>query len=305
MNATLEAILGMIAYHDQFDFPLTAQEIFLGSGAASLDGVLSALRSDDGRRLFGDARGFHFLKGRDAVVSARLHRYDLAEEKYAKVLRFVRMIRRVPFLRAVFVCNTLARSDAREGSDLDLFVVCAPGRIWTVRLLATGLAALLGIRPTAHDAADGICLSFFIDGARLDLSGVAVARDAYLPHWIADLMPVYDEDGTSARVPAANAALLKGLPHAAPPSSVPRRSVPPPSLPIKRAVERLIGGRLEARAKAVQLRRLPASLKEAASRGTGVVLSDAMLKFHDRDRREEIRDRFEKTMNDLHAFRAV
>ncbi len=304
MKSVMEGILSALAYHDAFEFPLTAQELYLALPAAegshpSFEDAEKALAELARLGHVGAAGGCYFLPGREEIVATRKTRYDLAEGKYQRVRRFLRIARFAPFLRAVFVCNTLARSNARAESDIDLYLVAAPGRIWLTRLCVTGLAALLRARPTETESADRICLSFFVTSDALDLRALAIEDDVYLAHWLHELCPIYDEAGLARRSYAENGWLRDALPQTRVQAPSPRRALAPRFLRIKRTLERALdavfGDRLEGWAKERQLAWMPASLKAAAAApDSGVVLTDSVLKFHDRDRRAEIRDAYVK-----------
>lgn len=313
MKSVLEGILSTIAYHDGFDVPLTVQEIFFALPATdgarpSFEEVEAALVEACARGHVVSREGFHCLPGREAIVPERKSRYALAEGKYARVKKFLRLARHAPYVRAAFVCNTLARSNARPESDIDLYVVAAPGRIWSTRLIVAGLAALLGVRPTETESADRICLSFFVTGDALNLRPLAIEDDVYLAHWLHELYPVYDEAGIARRSYVENGWLRGVLPETRVQMPSHRRALPSAWLAGKRALERALdaalGDRFERWASRRQLAWLPPALRAAAGTGaSNVVLSDTVLKFHDRDRRAEIRDLYrEKTAHVLRAL---
>ncbi len=306
MKPLLEGVLAALVYHDGFDVPLTTQEIYFALPAAegpraSFEDVECALAEARRMGIIDSSAGFHFLPAREAIVDIRKSRYALAEKKYKRVRRFLRLARYAPFLRAVFVCNTLARSNARADSDIDVYLVTAPGRVWSTRLFVTGLAALLRVRPTETESADRICLSFFVTADAVNVRPLAIEDDVYLAHWLHDLCPVYDEEGIARRSYAENDWLRALLPETRVQAPSSRRALSPRFLFEKRVVEgtidRLSGDRLERWAKQAQLAWMPAGLRAAAGRpGSDVVLSDTVLKFHDRDRRAEIRDAFRKKL---------
>ena len=313
MRRIREGILSALAYYDAFAFPLTAQEIFLALPASegprpAFEDLERALAETVRLGEAGQAEGLYFLPGREDAVASRKGRYLLAEGKYARVRSFFALARFAPYLRAAFVCNTLARSYARAGSDIDMFVVAAPGRIWLTRLFVTGLAALLRVRPTATESADRICLSFFVTEDALDLKPLAIDGDVYLPHWLQELYPVYDEAGCARSLFARNGWLRDVLPGTRVQSASRRRAVPPRLVGAKRAIERLLdavfGDRLERWSERRQKAWMPAPLRAAANTpDSDVVLSDRILKFHDRDRRAEIRDAYHEKLS--HVLRTL
>lgn len=313
MNRVREGLLAALAYYDAFGFPLSAQEVFLALPAAdgprpSMEDVERALAEAVRRGEVGRAEGLHFLPGREANVASRKARYLLAEGKYARVRAFFAVARFAPWLRAAFVCNTLARSCARAESDLDVFVVTAPGRLWLTRLFVTGLAALLRVRPTAEVSADRVCLSFFAAEDALDLKPLAIEDDVYLAHWVHELYPVYDESGAARRLFVENGWVRDALPGTRLQASSRRRALAPRLTSLKHFVERLLdaaaGERLERWAERRQRAWMPpALLAAAATPGSGVVLSAGVLKFHDHDRRAAIRDAYRETLS--HVLRPL
>lgn len=302
MKGVLGGILSALAYHDGFDAPLTAQEIFFALPAIddvrpTFEETERALADALARGVVRASEGFYCLPGREEIVGLRKSRYALAEGKYARVRAFLRLARHAPYLRAAFVCNTLARSNAHAESDIDLYLVASPRRIWSTRLFVTGLAALLRVRPTETESADRICLSFFVTSDALNVRPLAIEDDVYLAHWLHELYPVYDEEGVARRIAAENGWLRDVLPGTRPQAPSRRRSLAPSWRAGKKAVERaldtIFGDRLERWAKRRQLAWLPPGLRaKAASPTSGVVLSDEVLKFHDHDRRAEIRDTY-------------
>ncbi len=306
MRSTITGILSALAYYDQFEFPLTAQEIFFAlpesEGARPpFEEVEQALSETARLRAVETKDGLYFLPGREGLIGVRKSCYAVAEAKYKRVKRFLRIARHAPYLRAAFVCNTLARSNARAESDIDLYLVAAPGRVWSTRLCVTGLATLLRVRPTVTDSADRICLSFFVTTDALNIRPLAIEDDVYLAHWLQELYPVYDEAGIARRSYVENGWLRDVLPETRVQTASPRRFVAPRFLRVKRTLERALdaffGDRLERWAKRKQLSWLPASLRAAA--GT----TDSVLKFHDRDRRAQIRDAYHQKR--AYALRAL
>ena len=73
---------------------------------------------------------------------------------------------------------------------------------------------------------------------------------------------------------------------------------------IERALEAIFGDGFERWTKGKQLSWMPAPLRAAAGTpASDVVLTDSVLKFHDRDRRAEIRDAYHEKRS--HVLRAL
>ncbi len=313
MNILLERILSELSYYDVLDVALTAQELFLALPAnkgadPAFEEFEEALDIAFDRRLVASAEGFYCLPGREALIALRKTRYILAEAKFARARSFLRLARHAPYLRAAFVCNTLARSNARPESDIDLFLVVAPGRLWLVRMMVAGLAVVLRVRPTKTESADRICLSFFVTSDALDLRPLALADDVYLAHWLHELYPVYDEAGVALRISSENGWMRRVRSKGGAQTASPRRAVGLFSRSGKKLIERCLdafgGDYFERLAKRWQQDKFPPALRAGAEASfSGVVLSDKVLKFHERDRRADIRDSYQEKY--AHALRTL
>ncbi|MFA6908334.1 MAG: hypothetical protein WC289_00420 [Patescibacteria group bacterium] len=302
------AILSTIAYFDLFQYPLTAFEIWRwlyrdGTESAerfSLNDVLLALETDEALvgRLTAQ-EGLYMLKGHEQHIPIRQSRYRVAERKYRKAMRMVRILRHLPFIRMIGVCNNLAFSNTVDTSDIDLFIITVPGRVWTARFVVAGLLKLLGLRPTAETARDRFCVSFFLSSDALNIRHVALDEDPYLAHWVPQVIPLMDAGGYAKRFFEANTWIREHLPNAFPASVGPRRTVPGRSW-LRNIAEfkfRLIPERYVRR---FQERKLPDRLRTAVNTDARmVVMTDDMIKLYTNDRREQYRNGFEKLRHAL------
>ncbi|MEY4722630.1 MAG: hypothetical protein RLZZ324_143 [Candidatus Parcubacteria bacterium] len=312
MNAAALArsVRATLAYFDIFDHPLTLLEVSrylysvvpaslgtplsgaplaIGTAAPSLSAILEALTTIRAEH----RDGFYALPGRAAVISTRERRFRISAPKFRRARRAAALMRLLPSVRMVALCNSLALANATEESDIDLFVVARPGTLWITRLCVVGVLALLRLRPTARDSADKVCMSFFVSESRLGLQDVALKPDdTYLRYWIASLLPLYDAGGVMRAFLAANAWVGERVQGYA----TPRRE---PALHAARAWAMLGRAALpllrtfDKPAARLQRRAFPQDiLREAATGGTNVVVRDDILKFHVTDRRADFETRF-------------
>ena len=197
----------------------------------------------------------------------------------------------------IAVCNTVAMGIPRRSSDIDIFVITAPRRLWAVRLLLHGIFSLGSLARRGNaPTADRLCLSFLVTTNAMDLSPLAKQpTDPYLLAWTVSLVPVLNRNQTYEAFWEKNAAMASALPRACARRSAVARSLAPSFLAL--CLERLcfgpIGDRVESFARRVQR---PRMLANRSSRlhtgGTDVVVSDDVLKFHEEDKREGIRTAF-------------
>lgn len=100
----------------------------------------------------------------------------------------------LPFVKDVYLANSIVFNAVNDSSDVDLFVVSKRNRIWISRLVMSLVFLFLWIKRTTNSSSKKFCLSFFVDEEHQDLSGLSLwKKDIYLPYWIAHLVPLYQE----------------------------------------------------------------------------------------------------------------
>lgn len=301
MQPLESAILRTVAYFDLFSYPLTSWEIWkwLSAGSASFAEVQDCLaRSAILQEKLEHQSGFTFLRGRSGMLKDRQERYRLALAKLDRAERFTRTLVRIPFIRAVFACNSLGIANARAESDIDFFIVVQRQHVWAARLLAAGWAKLRKLRPMPGNRADKFCLSFFVADDALDLSALRLDTDPYLTMWVATLVPLYDPAKLHAALWQANAWVQRALPNAAPRALAQQRHVSQSLL--AQTLAPIAGTQaFERMAERLQRRALAPNLRALANQDTRVVLNDRMLKFHDNDRRQEYSQAFASRLSNL------
>ena len=201
----------------------------------------------------------------------RVHDDIEFERKMFRAKSAARLISFLPFVRAVAVCNSLGFQMTHEASDVDLFIVAAQGRVWSARWYVTGVLALLRMRPgEAHR--DPVCVSFFVDEGVQNLDSVMIDRDVYFFYWLRSLMPL-----------VGNHTLFKDAACTAPEFRV-RAHVSR----VREFFARILSENFVRRQ---QMRIMPEEvLRHAKLDNTTVVLSDTIIKLHQNDRREELRN---------------
>lgn len=302
MKPIEEAVLKTLSYFDIFDYPLTAFELWKWFYVGKVDGefkkinvgdVVKSLRESEYIKQRIESRdGFYYLKGRASIVSTRMDRYRLAERKYHRALRVASFLRFLPFVKMVGVCNTLAYSNSKREADIDLFIVTKRRRVWQTRFWVTGFLKLLNMRPRPGKTQDTICPSFFIDEDHLSVQGLALEKDIYLPYWVAQVVPIYDE-GVYESFYRANEWVRFSLPNVLQYVPTFRRSLS--QVRWSKLVYSVFFFLIPERVfKGYQLRVMPRRLRELANKDSRVVVQDYMLKFHDNDRRAQFHKQWEE-----------
>lgn len=294
-----EAIVKAIAYFDLFDFPLTDFEVWqyiempcdLGEVVKILEAGVEKIEYQD---------GFYFLSGREAVIKTRMQRYNYTDRKMRRVKFLCRIFRFIPWVELVAVGNLIGQHNLRDNGDIDLLVITQEKRVWISRFFCVAVIKILGWRPTAENTRDKICLSFFVSSDSLDFFSLRLRDDdIYFKYWLVGLVPVYDSGHFYKKLINANRWLNQELPNLIDKKVSPRLMIKPIMSDYAREVIDLFSGGLEPQFKNWQLKIMPENLKKLANKGTAVIISDNILKFHENDRRKLFQAKYEQAMQKM------
>jgi hypothetical protein len=278
------AILKTVVYGDLFHYPLRLEEL--------RDGLFDvALTSDELGSLLGrsprlaavlDQRdGFVFLRGRDEILAER----PAAEKRTRVVLasheRALALLGRLPYVRLLALSGAAAFDNLHD-DDVDLFIIAARRRAWSVCLLVTLLSRLLGVRRT-------VCANYILDEEAI----VIAERDFYTAHQLTHLRPLVGGETHRAFV-EANPWARSLFPAAF--DAATARMARPARVGL---VERLLALGPGALLEAISRRVLSSNLQRKIPRGpdTGAVrLERGRLKLHTNDHRPPTLRRFERAL---------
>jgi len=300
LSSLRERCLATLAYFDLFDYPLTFDEIqkyFLGEQPSDhqlqhfLDEHTALIHSQD---------GYYFLKGRADIIITREEREKVSKQYWKKTRFFLPFIQFVPFITMVGVCNTLAINNASKESDIDLFIVARPGRLFFVRFLTVALFTVLGVRRHGNKITGRFCLSFYTDESAMNLESIQDGEDdIYLPYWIMSMKPVYGPK-VYKKFMEENIWVQKYFGRTLP---ITHKFWRTGVLRFLASLKEVLwkgkwGDKIEAKLKAAQLKRHQHNLSKLPSEAS-IVVTEHMLKFHNIDRRKDIAKRFEIKLKEL------
>lgn len=211
-NSTLleQAIILTIIYYDVLNKPLTAFEIWkyiLIPNALrneelkiknekfwsfSLYQVIETLNTSDYLNdKIGQKNGLYFLKYRgEKFFDYGIKTQKICAQKIKLTLRYIKLIKYIPFVRAIFLSGSVAMGYASQKSDLDLLIVSERDKIWLVRAMVVFITFLFGIKRSVNNYSDKICLNHFITTHSLEIPFQSI----YTAQLYARLLPLYEED---------------------------------------------------------------------------------------------------------------
>ena len=178
------AVLQAVVYASLFDYPLTIDQLEASLGVrADTETIASWWRTSELLQSTVEHRdGLFFPAGRQDLIETRSRREALSREFLERDRHVLSLVSRLPFVRMVALSGSLAHLNAEGSADLDLFVITAPNRVWSVTVTLLVIARLLGWRKR-------LCLNYAISEREM-----AVApQDLFSANQIIHLRPIIGE----------------------------------------------------------------------------------------------------------------
>jgi hypothetical protein len=235
------AILSTLSYFQVFQYPLKREEIwnFLGvkCEAGECYDALAELVSLSVVCLID---GFYCLDNDPAAVIARKEGNRRSRAALQKARRIARFLGMFPFVEAVCISGSLSKDFALPDSDLDYFIITAPGRLWTARNLMHFFRKLTFVA----NAQNQFCMNYYISAQYPEI----FPKNLYTAIELATLKPTAVNRGLKELVERNEEWVSAYLPNMD--LSEKKNMIQPPKPAVTRALEWLInklgGDELEA-----------------------------------------------------------
>lgn len=102
-----------------------------------------------------------------------------------------------PYLKNVYIVNSVAADSAHSESDIDLFIITEKKRVFEVRIFLMIILQLLRMRVHRGNSRGRFCLSFIVDIDEASLSNIKDKKDALLASYLSTSVHIYNEKETS------------------------------------------------------------------------------------------------------------
>jgi hypothetical protein len=176
------AFLQSVVYASLFEYPLTLaqlQESLIGERADTQALETWYECSPTLQAAIEREEGYYFPRGRRDLLATRHGREATSRRLLRDHERPLALVMRMPFVRMVAISGSLAHLNAERGADLDLFVIAAPHRVWSVTVTTLLIARCLGWR-------DRLCLNYVVSEHALMVS----PADLFSANQIVHLQPL-------------------------------------------------------------------------------------------------------------------
>jgi predicted nucleotidyltransferase len=205
LSAINKNIIATLAYFDVFNYPLTQGEIFLfltdKCDSETFNAALSYLLIHDRVYKFDT---FYTLKNDAQIATRRRDGNRKASEMIKIAEKIGRMLIRFPYVRGIAISGSLSKNFADDLSDIDLFIITAPNRLWIARTLMHLLKKVSFLIKKEHF----FCMNYFIDEQGLEI----IEKNIYTATEIVTLIPL-EGDTVFEKFYSANAWTMAYLPN--------------------------------------------------------------------------------------------
>ena len=152
-------------YFDFFDHALSLEELhrFLSVPASVVD-VRDSVERAVAEGLVYSGNGYYGL--REETVALRAQYEALNARKMRSARRMSRLIRMFPFVRGVYLSGSLSKLGVQsKEDDLDFFILTAPSRVWTAKLLLIAFKKVFLL-----DSEKYFCINLLMDETKLEVA---------------------------------------------------------------------------------------------------------------------------------------
>jgi hypothetical protein len=281
-----QAIIKTVSHFDVMDYPLTLIELFRG---LSVKTDLMTLKTELDKlvdlRIITVETGFYFLSGRETILQIRHRHYRLFLKKIKVAERYIYCLNKLPWIKAVAIYNSLSYKYAKVGSDIDLFIITTANRVWSARFVINIILKILKLRPKNNNSDNKLCPSYWIDETELNISNFAFEADYSYEYYLNHFTFLTGDNKIIENFFLTNSWLREKFPNWQPINFI-RKIIFNKQNLLKQLAELIFGLIPEKIYKKIQLKILPKSYF-LNNDNKKVVLTNRVIKLHDKDKRQE------------------
>lgn len=206
-NRPLEqAIIETLSYFAYFGFVPSLAEIYcyisIKTSKKRLEKVLGSMK---GKKLLVSRQDklnnelIYTLRGHRISINNKYIRKGQTEKKLKKLQKFIKLLGKFPQIHLIGISGSCAMGNAEAKDDVDFFIITAPKRMWTGRIIGLFIASVMGVRRKSGQvtARDLACLNMFFDGRNISVP--KYKRNLYTAHEVVQMKPVLSRHAEAQR----------------------------------------------------------------------------------------------------------
>lgn len=180
-----EHIVKTLIYYEIFKHPLSSEEIFalLPQNSISRSDLKCKLEELEKAGSLVQSQGFYHRPQESEWGSERKKRERLAHRRMRVARVMAHIIKRFPFVRAIFISGDLSKGVSTPTSDIDYVIITEPNRLWICRTCLVAFKKIL-----LFNSRKFFCLNYYVDETHLTID----ERDYYVATEVAHLKPLFN-----------------------------------------------------------------------------------------------------------------
>lgn len=174
-----------LLYFEIFQYPLTASEVHQFSSTQGITREQTQERLDQYVKsgYLYKIENFFLTQDQKEWVDRRKENNHRASKYLKRAYWVTQLIRRFPFVRAVFLSGALSKNVMPKDGDIDYFIVTKPGRLWVSRTLLILFKKLFLFNSHKY-----FCVNYFVAEDNLEIE----SKNQFTATEIATLVPLYN-----------------------------------------------------------------------------------------------------------------
>jgi predicted nucleotidyltransferase len=125
---------------------------------------------------------FYSLQNNYAIVNRRITGNNKAQQLLQNAEKIISLLSKFPFVRGIAVSGSISKNFADNRSDIDLFIITSPNRLWIARTFLHCFNKLTFLVNKQHF----FCMNYFVDEDHLEIA----EKNIYTATEIATLIPL-------------------------------------------------------------------------------------------------------------------
>jgi|694.fasta_scaffold12109_5 hypothetical protein len=106
----------------------------------------------------------------DELLNLRQEKGRESIRRYRRIIKYARLLISIPYIKGIFLAgsSSFSTGNAKKSSDIDIFIVTDPNRMWFARFWLTIITQVLGIRRSGELEENRFCLNHYITSNNLE-----------------------------------------------------------------------------------------------------------------------------------------
>lgn len=205
-----KAVIDTLKYKAIFNYPTTYFELWhylLSKEKISVESFNETLQRLVKTGKIRKQKSFYYLTEIDLGKSKENR--ERAEEYRLKAFSISNILKKIPWIDMIALTGSVAANNAASSSDIDMFFIVKPRRLWITRMFCVYILKILGVYWRKDKPEGKICPNIYVSNTNLSWD----KRNIYIANEIAMIYPLYSRNNSYFRFISENSWIETFLPN--------------------------------------------------------------------------------------------